>query len=157
MIKSNSLAVNLMRFNKATCKVLHLSWGQSHVSVQTGRKKDLWVLTDEKLYTSQQCTLCPCEAPAGELHPGLVPPTQEICRLVKAGPEDGHKDYQKAGAPLLWRKAGLVQIGEGSDISLWYSSTWRELIKWRESNISHGQILIGQGRMALNWNRGDLD
>ena len=43
------------------------------------------------------------------------------------GPEEGHEDVQRAGAPLLHRKtegAGLVQLGEGSgETALWTFTT----------------------------------
>ena len=52
--------------------------------------------------------LSPCKGPSGVLCP------QERCGAVGVGPEEGHKDAQRAGA-LLWRKVeevGLVQPGE---------------------------------------------
>ena len=48
---------------------------------------------------------CSCKTPPGVLCPVLGLPTQEGHGAVGAGPEEGHEDDQKAGAPPLWGQA----------------------------------------------------
>ena len=45
--------------------------------------------------------LCHCVAPSAVLCPGLGPPVQDGYGAVGVGPEQGHEDAQRAGAPLL--------------------------------------------------------
>ena len=117
--------------------------GQPPASVQAGdvgiasspATKDLGVVVDEKLDMRHQCALTAQKAkhilgqqvdggdsapllrsgetPPGVLRPALEPPAQEGHGAV--GPEEGHKDHLRAGAPLLSGKAEkvwAVQSGE---------------------------------------------
>ncbi|GAB0177004.1 cAMP-dependent protein kinase inhibitor alpha [Grus japonensis] len=128
--------MNLMRFNKAKCKVLHLDQGNLWYQYGLGdegiesspAEKDLGVLVDEELDMSRQrvlaaqkanhilgcikrsmarrsreviLPLCSGETPPGVLCSALGPSAQERHGPVGAGPEEGHKNDQKDGTPLL--------------------------------------------------------
>jgi len=114
--------------------------------------KDLGVLVDEKLNMIRQCVLAaqktnhilgcikrsmPSRArevilplhsgvtPPGVLRPALEPSARERHGPVGAGPEEGHKNDPRAGAPLLGGKAervGAVQPGEEKAPERPYSS-----------------------------------
>ena len=49
--------------------------------------------------------LCSGETPSGVLCPALEPPAQERHGPAGAGPEEGHKNDQRDGTPLLQGKA----------------------------------------------------
>ena len=96
----------------------------------TPEEKDLGVFADGKLNVTWQCALTAQKAnhilgsikssvasrsregilplwlhsgetPPGVLCPALEPPAQERHGVVGVGPEEGHKNYPRAGAPLL--------------------------------------------------------
>jgi len=69
--------------------------------------------------------LCSAVTQPGVLCPALEPPVQETPRPVGVGPEEGHRNDERAGTPLLWGKAetvGAVQPGEEKALGWLYSS-----------------------------------
>jgi len=129
-----------MRFNKTNCQVLHLGQGNLQYQYRlrgegtegSPAEKDLGVLVDEKLGMSHQCVLaglhqekcdqqveggdvapllCSGETPPGVLHPALEPPAQEVHGPVGVGPEEGDKNYQRAGAPDNFCEERLRELG----------------------------------------------
>jgi len=104
---------NLMKFNKAKCKVLHLGRGNPKHKYRLGneliesspQEKDLWVLVDEKLDMTQQCAMAAQQAkhPLGcipssvgsreregilPLCPALVDPPRVLCPALEPSARD---------------------------------------------------------------------
>lgn len=74
--------------------------------------------------------------------------------------KEGHKDEQRAGGPLLGRQTGLFQPGEKKVLRIPYNSppiTKGGLQETWERDFLQGHVGLGQGEMALNSKRVDLD
>lgn len=90
-----------------------------------------WPAGQRRWFYSQ---LCSHETPFGILHPGhpgLELLAQERQEPVGAIVEEGHRNYQRAGAPFLWGKPNRVSIvkpGEekvlGIIAAFWYLKGW---------------------------------
>ncbi|KAJ7396423.1 hypothetical protein BTVI_145404 [Pitangus sulphuratus] len=152
-------------------------------------QKDLEVLMDEKLNMNQQYALttqktncilghikrgvasrsvvpllCHREAPSEVLHPGLGSSAEERHQPIRVDPEEGHKDDQKDGAPLLQRKAergGVVQHGEKKTsgrphcglpyLKGAYKKEGEELFKWADSYRTRGNgFKLKESRFRLD-------
>ena len=120
---------NLMKYNKAYWKTLHLGWSNPKHRYRLGgawlerspEEKDLGVSVDKRFSMSWQCALAAQKAngilgciktsvtPPGALYPVLKPPTQEGCRVVGAGTQEGHENDQ--GLYYLLYEERLRELG----------------------------------------------
>ncbi|KAK4815692.1 hypothetical protein QYF61_005505 [Mycteria americana] len=114
--------VNLVKFNKAKCKVLHLGRGNPQYQYRLAgdrmesspAKKDLGVLVDEKLDVSQQCALtaqkanrilgCIQSSRASRSREGILPlcsallrpPPAVLCPDLGSSAQEGHGPVRRA-------------------------------------------------------------
>jgi len=151
--------VNLMKFNKAKCKVLHMGRGNLKHKYRLGAEwiesspaqKDLTVLVDEKLNTTRQCELTDQKANctlgyikrsmASRSREGILPLCSALVRphlesCVQLQSPQHRKDVEL----LEWGQRSAIKMVSGME-HLWCEERLREL----------GLFSLGKRRL-----RGDL-
>ena len=120
--------MNLMRFNKTKCKVLHLGWGTRSYMYRLGEliesspEEDLGVLVDKKLKMRQQCALAVWKANSilGFIKRGVASKVREV---MHPGLRLQHKKYMELLDWVQRRAAEMIRWLE----HLSYEERLREL------------------------------
>lgn len=67
---------------------------------------------------------CTAETPPGALLPAPGAPAQERHNPDGAGPEEGHKNGERTGAPILWEQAQRVGIFQTAELFFLQQGQW---------------------------------